>query len=95
MVDHYADTTSLLLSNTRLLELSEGEATALAKFSVVANSLASYGRSQESEWADTECGGLGLAGIATAKLAAGLVKPSANSALPVLAEMVGVKDYAR
>lgn len=94
MVNHYANTTSLLLSNTRLLELSESEATALAEFSVVADGLATDGGSQESEWANTERGGLSLAGIATAELAAGLIEPSANSALPVLAEMVGVKDYA-
>lgn len=92
MVDNNADTTRLLLANTSLLELSQGEATALADLPVVAHGLRANGRTEEGEGADAELGSLSLAGLAATKLAAGLVEPGADTALPVLAEVVGVKD---
>ena len=93
VVDDDADTTRLLLSNAGLLQFAEGEATALADFPVVAHSLGADGGAEEGEGADTKRSGLGLAGLAAAKFAAWLVEPSADTALPVLTEVVGVKDY--
>ena len=92
MVDDNADTTRLLLADTSLLELSQGEATALADFPVVADGLCADGGAEEGEGANAELGGLRLTGLATAKLAAGLVEPGADTALPVLPEVVGVED---
>ena len=92
MVDDDADGAGLLLAHAGLLELGEGEAAALADFPVVAHGLRADGGAEEGEGADAERGGLGLAGLAAAELAAGLVEPGADTALPVLAEVVGVKD---
>ena len=92
VVDDNADTTRLLLADTSLLELSQGEATALTDLPVVADGLRADSGAEEGEGADTELGSLLLAGLAAAKLAAGLVEPGADTALPVLAEVVGVKD---
>ena len=92
MVDDNADTTRLLLADTSLLELSQGEATALTDLPVVTDGLRANGGAEEGEGADTELGGLRLAGLTAAELAAGLVEPSADTALPVLAEVVGVED---
>ena len=92
VVDDDADTTRLLLSNAGLLQFAEGEATALADFPVVANGLCADGGAEEGEGANAELGGLRLTGLATAKLAAGLVEPGADTALPVLPEVVGVED---
>ncbi len=92
MVDNDADTTRLLLANASLLELSESEATALADFAVVADRLGTDGGAEEGQGANAELRSLRLAGLTTAELAAGLVEPGADSALPVLAEVVGVED---
>lgn len=92
MIHDDTNTPSLLLSNTSLLELGEGESTALADFPVVSDGLSTDGGAEERERANTESGGLGFAGLATAELASGLVKPGANPELPVLAEMVLMKD---
>lgn len=50
------------------------------------------GGAEERERADTKLSSLGLAGCATAELAAWLVKPGADTELPILAEMVLVED---
>lgn len=92
MVDDDADTTRLLLANTSLLELSQSEAAALADFPVVAHGLPTDCGAEEREGANTEFGGLRLASLAATELAAGLVEPGADTALPVLAEVVGVED---
>ena len=92
MVDDDAEPTCLLLANAGLLELAEGEATTLANFPIVAYSLGANCRAEKGEGADTKRSSLGLTGLAAAKLAAGLVEPGADTALPVLAEVVGVKD---
>ena len=92
VVDHDTNTTSLLAANTSLLELAEGEATAFADLAVVTNGLSTDSGTEEGEGADTEAGGLLLAGLATAELAAWLVKPCADTELPVLAEVVLVED---
>ena len=92
MVDDNADTTRLLLADTSLLELIQGEATALTELAVVADGLAADGGAEELKGADAKGCGLGLAGGAAAELAAGLVEPGADAALPVLPEVVGVED---
>ena len=92
MVDDNADTTRLLLADTSLLELSQGEATALTDLPVVTDGLRTDSGAEEGEGANAELGGLRLTGLATTKLAAGLVEPGADTALPVLPEVVGVED---
>ena len=92
VVDDNADTTGSLAADTGLLQLGQGEATALPDLAVVADSLCTDSGAEEFEGADTKGSSLGLAGLAAAKLAAGLVEPGADTALPVLAEVVGVKD---
>jgi hypothetical protein len=49
-------------------------------------------RAEEGKRANTEGSSLGLAGGAAAKFTARLVKPGANAALPILAEMVCGED---
>lgn len=93
MVDDDAEPARSLARHTGLLELGEGEAAALAQLGVVADGLATDGRAEGLEGADTEGSGLGDTGITPAQLAAGLVEPCADAALPVLAEVVTVKDY--
>lgn len=93
MVDDDADTTRLLLANTSLLDLSQGEATTLTDFPVVADGLRTDSGAEEGEGANAELGSLGLAGSAAAELAAGLVEPGADPGLPILAEMVLVEDW--
>jgi len=92
VVDNNADGLGLLLANTCLLQLCEGESAALTELAVVANSLGTDGGAKKREGADTKGGSLGLAGIAATELATGLVEPGFDSALPVLAEVVLVKD---
>lgn len=94
MVDDDADTTRLLLADASLLELGQGEATALTDFPVVADGLRTDGGAEEGEGADAELSSLGLARVTAAELAAGLVEPGADTALPVLAEVVLVEDCA-
>lgn len=92
VVDYDAYTTCLLLANARLLELGQGESTALADLGVVADGLSTDSRAKQLERTDTERGSLSLAGTAAAELASGLVEPGADAALPVLAEVVVVED---
>lgn len=92
MVNHDTNTTRSLPANTGLLELSKGESTTLTDLDVVADSLSTDGGAEGGDGADTESSGLGLTGLTTAKLAAGLVEPGLDSALPVLAEMVVVEN---
>lgn len=77
--------------DTNFFQLSKGETAALPDLTVVANGLGTNGGTEESEWADTKGSGLGLASIASAEFATGLVEPGAYPALPVFAEMVRVK----
>jgi hypothetical protein len=81
-----------LAADTGLLELAKGETTAFANLAVVTNGLSTHSGAEEGERADTEAGGLLLAGLATAELASGLVKPCADTELPVFAEVVLVED---
>lgn len=92
VVDDDTDTTSLLLSDSGLLELSESESTSLPQLAVVSHGLSTNGWAERCDGADTESSRLGLAGCATTELASWLIEPGANSALPVLTEMVIVED---
>ena len=92
MVNNDADTTSSLAGDASLLELGEGEAAALADLAVVTNGLSTDSGAEEFKGADTKGSSLGLAGLATAELASGLVEPGAHAQLPVLAEVVVVED---
>ena len=93
MVDNNSDTTGLFPSNPCLLEFGKGESAALTNFAVVADSLRANGRAKEGKWANAKGGSLGLASGPSAELAARLVEPGADAALPVLPEMVGGEDY--
>ena len=92
MVDDDANTAGSLAADTSLLELSEGESTALTDLAVVADGLATDGGAEEGKGTDTEDSSLLRAGLAATKLASGLVEPGAHAQLPVLAEVVLVKD---
>lgn len=92
MVNNDTNTTCLFAVDTCLLKLSESEPAAVTELAVVANSLATDSGAEKCKRADAELGGLGFAGCTSAKLAAGLVEPGAYAALPVLVEVVTVKN---
>ena len=92
VVNNDTNTTSLLLANTSLLQLGEGEATALTELAVVAHGLAADSRAEDIKGANAKGSGLLFARNAAALLAPRLVKPGLDAALPVLAEMVVVED---
>ena len=92
VVNNDSNTTSLLPSNTGLLELCEGKSTTLTNFAVVPDSLSTNSRAEKGERADAECGSFCFARGASAKLAPWLVEPGAHATLPILPEMVGVED---
>lgn len=93
MVHNDTNTASLFPSDTSLLEFGKCESATLPDLAVVANSLRTNSRSEKGSGADAKGGGLSFACCASAKLASWLVEPSANSALPVLSEMITVEDY--
>lgn len=93
VVNNNANTSGLLLADTSILQLGEGETTAFTDFPVVSDSLGTDSGAEEGKGTDAKGSSLGLAGCATTKLAAGLVKPGADTGLPILAEMVLVEDY--
>ena len=92
MVNGNADAERLLAADTSLLQLSEREATALTELAVVAHGLAADSRAEDIEGANAKGSGLLFARDAAALLAARLIKPGLDAALPVLAEMVVVED---
>jgi len=92
VVDNDTNTACFLPSDPSLLELSKGESTALTDFAIIANGLTADGRAQRGYRANTKAGSLSFAGIASAELAPWLVKPGADTALPVLAVMIIVQD---
>ena len=93
MINSNANTPGLLSANSSLLELTKGESTTFAKLAVVLNSLATDGRSEGVQRADTKGSGLDLPSVASAKFASWLIEPGADAALPVLAEMIAVEDW--
>lgn len=92
VVNDDADTTSLLAADTSLLELGQGEPTTLTNLPVVSHGLAADCGAEEVERAHAQSSGLGLASLAAAELAPRLIEPGAHPLLPVLPEMVVVKD---
>lgn len=92
VVNNDTNSASLLPSNSSLLELSEGEAATFPEFTVVADGLSTDSWAERLSRANSKGSGFGLAGSAAAKFASWLVEPGTDSALPVLAEVVGVKD---
>ena len=95
VVDDNTNTTSGLATNTSLLQLSEGETTALTDLAVVAYGLSTDGGTEEGEGTNAKSCGLLLASLTAAKLAAWLVKPGADTQLPVLVEVIVVEDCTR
>ena len=92
MVDDDANTTGSLAADTSLLELAEREATAFTELAVVAYGLGADSGTKGGKRAHTKSGGFGLARLATAELATGLVEPGADTELPILTEVVLVED---
>ena len=92
MVNDNSNTPRLLPSNASLFELGQSKSATLTNFAVVADSLSTHGGAEEGERTDAESGSFGFASSASAEFASGLVKPCANPALPILPEVVGVKD---
>ena len=92
MIDSDADPACLLAADACFLELGERESAALAHFAVVAHGLAADGGPEELERPHAQRGGFRFARGAAAEFASWLVEPGLHSALPVLAEVVAVKD---
>jgi hypothetical protein len=92
VVDDNAEPERLLAGDAGLLELPEREAAALADLAVVAYGRRAHSRPQLGERAHAEGRSLSDAGVTAAELAPGLVKPGADVALPVLAEVVAGED---
>lgn len=88
MVNNDADAPGLLSTDACLFEFSECKSAAFTELAVVTDGLATDGGAQEGERADTEACSLFRTCSASAQLASGLVKPGADAALPVLAEVV-------
>ena len=92
VVNNDTNSAGLLATDSSLLQLSKSETAAFPDLAVVTNGLSTDSGAEEVKRADTKASGLLLAGLATANLAAGLVKPCTNTDLPVLAEVVLVED---
>lgn len=95
MVDDDTESTSGFTGDTGFFEFGEGESAALSDFRVVAEGLASDCGAEGLEGTDAEGGCFCDTGCATAEFTAWLVEPGANSALPVLAEVVTVEDCSQ
>jgi hypothetical protein len=92
VVNDNTDTPCLLLADPSFLEFGKCESSTLTDLPVVADSLCTDGRTKEGEGANAKGGSFGFARCATAEFATWLVKPGADSALPVFTKMVRVKD---
>lgn len=92
MVDDDSKTESLLPADTGLFELCQGEATTLTDLRVVTNGLTTNGRAEELKRTSTKESCLCLACNAAALFATGLIEPSPNPTLPILAEVIFVED---
>ena len=87
-----ADRTGVLLAQAGSLDLLNGEATTRADLGVVSERGASDGGAERLDGSETELGRLGLTSGASPLLGSGLVEPDLDPTLPVLAEVVVVKD---
>lgn len=92
VVNDDTNTTCLFAVDTCLLQFSQSESATLTELAVVTNSLATDSRAEMCEGANTELGSLDFAGCASAKLASGLIEPGAHAALPILVEVITVKN---
>lgn len=95
MVNNNTNTASLLPPYTSLLELCVRKSTAFADFAVVSHGLCTDSGAKEGEGAHAEGGSFCFPGGASTEFASRLVKPSADMALPVLAEVIGMEDCTR
>ena len=87
VVDGDADGSGELDTESRCLDLSEGESLAQSESVVVSNGLGSDGGSESVEGTGSDGGCSGPAGFKPAVLSAGLVEPDSDVSLPVLSEM--------
>lgn len=92
VVDGDADGASVLLAEAGSLDLLDGEATAGADLGVVSEGGASDSGAERLDGAQAELGSLGLTSSASPLLGTGLVEPDLDPTLPILAEVVVVKD---
>lgn len=92
VVDGDADGAGVLLAKTGSLDLLNGETTAGADLGVVSKGGASDSGAEGLNGSETKLGSLGLTSSASPLLGTGLVEPDLDPALPVLAEVVVVKD---
>lgn len=92
VVDGDTDGAGVLLAEAGSLDLLDGEATAGADLGVVSEGGASDSGAERLNGAQAELGSLGLTGSASPLLGTGLVEPDLDPTLPVLAEVVVVKD---
>lgn len=95
VINHNTNTLSLFPSNTSLFEFSQSETTAFTDLSAVSNGLTTHSGTEERKGANAKGGNLGFACLTAAELAAGLVEPSADAKLPVLAKMILMKYCSR
>jgi len=92
VVNGDTDGASVLLAQTGSLDLLNGETTAGSDLGVVSEGGASDGGAEGLNGSETELGSLGLTSSASPLLGTGLVEPDLDPTLPVLAEVVVVKD---
>jgi hypothetical protein len=84
VIDCNTQLLSLLDVETRLLEFFKSESSALADFDVVPQAGTTDCGTKESGWTGCKCSSTFCTSKTTTLLSSGLVKPSSNSALPVL-----------
>lgn len=92
VVDGDTDRARVLLAQTGSLDLLNRETTTRADLGVVSERGASHGGAQKLDGAQAQLGSLGLTRSASPLLGTGLVEPDLDPTLPVLAEVVVVKD---
>ena len=92
VVNGDTDRAGVLLAEAGLLDLLNGETTAGADLGVVSEGRASDSGAEGLDGAQAELGSLGLTRSASPLLGTGLVEPDLDPTLPVLAEVVVVKD---
>ena len=92
MVDNDTNRARLILANPSLFELEQRESTALAELRVVAHSLAVDSGTELLQGAHTEPCCLFLPRTAASELATRLVEPRPDAGLPVLVEVIIMKD---
>jgi hypothetical protein len=87
VIDGDSDSSSKFDTQTNRLDFSKSETLAESGSMTIADSLASDGGSKSIERSGSSGGSSGSAGSESSALAAGLVEPDLDVALPVLSEM--------